>query len=133
MTTLLSRFRKDDDGGVITFPFRLDSQQEDTVIEALKPKVYFYRQGEGKSPWTRYYALLKNGALYVIEDYDRIWFTIAYDAKAKVHKATQVAPTKLGLVHHAPSNMNLDGLRAQTLQSRISDLEQPDPPPLTLA
>ena len=61
--TTQSRFRKDDGGGKITFPFRLDPRQEDTVVEGLKPKVYFYRQGEGKAPWTGYYTILKNGAL----------------------------------------------------------------------
>lgn len=112
MTTPISRFRKDNGGGEMTFPFRLDPRQEDTVVKGLKPKVYFYRQGEGKAPWTRYYTILKNSTLYAIKNYDGIWFTIAYDAKAKIHKATQVAPNELGLVHHASSNMSLDGLRA---------------------
>ena len=47
MTTPISRFRKDNGGGEMTFPFRLDPRQEDTVVKGLKPKVYFYRQGEG--------------------------------------------------------------------------------------
>ena len=131
--TTQSRFRKDDGGGKITFPFRLDPRQEDTVVEGLKPKVYFYRQGEGKAPWTGYYTILKNGALYAIENYDGIWFTIGYDKRAKVHKATRVEPNELGLVHHAPSNMSLDGLRAWTIQNGVPDLEQPDLPPIALA
>ena len=128
-----SRFRKDNGGGEMTFPFCLDPRQEDTVIEGLKPKVYFYKQGEGKAPWTGYYAILKNGTLYAIENYNGIWFTIGYDRRAKVHKATRVAPNELGLVHHALSNMNLDGLRAWTLQNGVPDLEQPNPPPIALA
>ena len=89
-------------------------------------------QGQDGAPWKGYYAAYKE-AKYAIENYDGIWFTIAYDRRDKVHKATRVAPAEIGLIHHPASHLNIDDLRSQTIKHGVPDLEQPDPPPLALA
>ena len=69
----------------------------------------------------------------MIENYNGVWFNIAYDKRDKVHKAIRVAPAELNLIHHPASHLNLEDLRAQTIKHGVPDLEQPDPPPLALA
>ena len=132
MTTLISRFQKSDRGGVVSFPFVLQPRQTNDVIDELKPGVYYLEQGQDGAPWKGYYAAYKE-AKYAIENYNGVWFTIAYDQRNKVHKATRVAPAEIGLVHHPASHLNIDDLRGQTIKHGVPNLKQPDPPPLALA
>ena len=132
MTTCISRFRTSDGGGVITFPFVLQPRQTDNVIDKLKPGVYYLNQGQDGAPWKGYYAAYKD-AKYTIKNYDGVWFTIAYDRRDKIHKATRVAPAEIGLVHHPASHLDIGDLRGQTIKHGVPNLEQPDPPPLALA
>ena len=132
MIMIISQFQKSDGGGVISFPFILQPQQIDDIIDKLKPHVYFLTQGQDGAPWKGYYAAYNN-AKYTIENYDRVWFTIAYDRCDKIHKATRVAPVELNLIHHPASHLNMDDLRTQTIKHGVPNLDQPDPPPLALA
>ena len=132
MTTLISRFRPNDGGGVITFPFILSPRQVDDVIADLKPNVYFLQRGQDGAPWTGYYTTYKD-IKYAIENYDGVWFIIAYDRNDKLHKATRMAPAELNLIHYPSTRLNIEDLRAQTLKNGVPNLDQPDPPPLTLA
>ena len=132
MTTLISRFKQSDGGGVITFPFILPPRQVDDVIADLKPNVYFLQRGQDGAPWTGYYATYKD-VKYAIENYDGVWFIIAYDGHDKLHKATRMAPAELDLTHYPSTRLNIEDLRVQTLKNGVPNLDQPDPPPLALA